>query len=80
MYDSNVFDVVAEAVSLDDLVDQVFFEEENESNQVKGDLKKRVAVVKLRHISTDKVMVFMSFHNIFKNKYMCRLLTETFYK
>ena len=66
VYDSKIFELTNEQVHLDTLVSNVhrsFKEPPVSLNEVQSIFKKRVAVVRLRHIATEQVFIFMSFHN-----------------
>ena len=71
VYDSKIFEPTNEQVQLDTLVTNVYPSDEKPPvslKEVRKIFKKRVAVVRLRHIATGRVFIFMSFHNKYKIK------------
>lgn len=68
VYDSVAFEPTNEQMDLDMLVTNAFPNAPVpvELNEVKSTLKSRVAIVRLRHKETQRVFVFMSFHNNYK--------------
>jgi len=70
VYDSRVLEPLPE-VNLDDMVASVFPpEQEGLMRGVQQTFRSRVAAVRLKHKDTGRVIVFLSFHNVYKGVYI----------